>query len=82
MNLEAERLCSEYRKELERLYGKKVAEKSIVDYFRGWFRIGIARTYSDGSVGNADFVAQSYRKVAVIGMIARLKERKPKNELP
>jgi hypothetical protein len=63
-------ICTEYREQLRRLYGDEIADKSQVDYIHGWFFIGIAKRYQDGSCGNA------YRKIKVLEMIEQLKQRR------
>ena len=68
-------ICALYRQQLWRVYGKEICEASRVDYGRGWFYIGLAKRYSDGSVGNADMFVQAYRKKAVLEMIDNLRKR-------
>jgi hypothetical protein len=71
-------LCDEYRREIERIYGKETADKSVVEYGKGWFYIGLAKTFRDGSIGCARLYAQNYRKKDVIKMLSELKLREPR----
>jgi hypothetical protein len=64
-----------YKKEIGRLYGQQIADKSIFDYDHGWFRTGIAVKYADGSVGGASFRVISSRLSEFERMINNLKDR-------
>lgn len=75
MTKDPNELCCEYLFEVERLYGKDRANKSIADYDKGWFRVSIARKYSDGSIGNASMFANNIRRKEFERMIAELKKR-------
>lgn len=70
-------VCALYKKQLWRVYGKEICEASRVDYGRGWFYIGLAKRYSDGSVGNADMFVQTHRRKKVLEMIGILSQRSP-----
>jgi len=64
-----------YKEQIERLFGKDIADKSIFEYEHGWFRTGIAAKYKDGSIGNAQFYILSDRLKSFEQRINRLKER-------
>jgi len=68
-------LCQAYRNELRRLYGDQVADASRVDYGRGWYYIGVARRFGDGSVGQGGVMPDCYRKAQVEEMLSNLKKR-------
>lgn len=73
-------ICIEYQRLLWRIYGREIAEASRVDYGRGWFYIGLAKRYQDGSVGNADMFVTTYRKKKVLEMIDNLRLRSAETE--
>lgn len=62
-----------YKEQVERLYGKERADKSIFEYEHGWFRTGIAAIYKDGSIGNAHFHILPARLKEFEQMINRLR---------
>jgi hypothetical protein len=64
-----------YKEQIERVYGKERADESIFDYDHGWFRIGIATKYKDGSIGGASFRIISVRLKEFEQMINRLMDR-------
>ena len=72
----AQDYLNEYKKEIERLYGKERADKSIFDYYNGWFKTGIATKYQDGSIGNAEFFIIRCRLKEFEVMISKLKNKK------
>ncbi len=73
--MENQKLCGEWLNQIERLYGKRKRDKSIAYYNRGWYYIGLATEYTDGSIGGADIRQQSYREKKLIEMIKILKGR-------
>jgi len=68
-------LCQEWLNEIERLYGKDRRDKSNAYYDRGWYCIGLATKYSDGSIGCQDWMLQHYREKELIKIIETLKKR-------
>jgi len=67
-----EELSKRYLAQIERIYGKAKAEKSICVYEKGWFYVNVARENKDGSIGNSRFDDMSVRRSELEKMIERL----------
>jgi hypothetical protein len=81
--LKGKPLLELYRAELRRLHGDEVADKSRLTYDRGWYHIGVAQRYPDGSVGYVYWPKSGLnakRREQVIEMIERLRLREPKQK--
>jgi len=47
-------LIDNYREALRACYGDEIADKSRIDYSKGWFYVALARRFPDGSIGIID----------------------------
>jgi hypothetical protein len=64
-----------YKEQIERLKGKDIADRSIFNYDHGWFQIGIAKKYRDGSIGGASFMVSKIRLKTIETMIDVLRSK-------
>lgn len=73
--IQAEKAIAEYREQIRRIYGSKIARNTVLHYADGWVWYKIAQKYPDGSVG----VVPPYdavRTKMLIQMTENLKKRK------
>lgn len=64
-----EELIENYRKQIERVYGKEIAGKSEINYSSGWYHVKLAGSY---------FSSGKIRAKELIQMTENLKKREPK----
>ena len=81
MRNDPKQLIANYRMALEGVYGKEIADKSHIDYYRGWYYINVARQFSDGSVGTLSWAShRCFRAKELIQRTHNLVERANKGE--
>lgn len=71
-----DQLCDRVRETIRRARGRDTEVASRVYYSHGWYYVGIARKFPDGSIGLGGVLPSALRRSQVIELIGRLQKER------